>query len=95
MDCGVNHEPWYAVPDALPILSSPWFQFFYLNQSTNVQPFNMTPGYLGNWLGLQTLDVAGRVQLRQTNCPHQDLPRDVCKKWYDLYTQPLLNNTLP
>ena len=55
----------------------------------------MTPRYLGNWLGLQTLDQAGRVQLRQTNCPHQDLPRDVCKKWYDLYTQPLLNNTLP
>ena len=74
---------------------SPWFQFFYLNQSTNVQPFNQTPAYVGDWLGMRTLNEAGKVQLRQTNCPHQDLPRNVCKKWYDLYTQPLLNNTLP
>jgi len=75
--------------------SSPWFESFALNQSEVVVPLKESAQYLEDWLGLRTLDAAGKLQLFETDCDHQDFPRDACKKWYDLYTKPLLNNFLP
>lgn len=58
-------------------------------------PLKQSKQYIEDWIGLRTLDESGRLQLEAIDCDHQDVPRDVCKKYYDMYTKPLLNNTLP
>lgn len=74
---------------------SPWFEFFADGSDSAPVPFKQTDTYLGDWIGLQTLDKAGKIQLQMCNCSHQDIPRDDCKYVYDKWTVPLLNNTLP
>jgi hypothetical protein len=76
-------------------VSSPIFQFFEANSSTVVTPFRQTETYLQDWLGLQTLDKAGRLHLYEITCTHLDFPHADCKPFYDKYTRPYLNNTLP
>jgi len=75
-------------------MSSPWFEFFALGQDVTVVPFRQTDQYLQDWLGLQTLDKSNKLILKSIACHHQDIPRDVCKQFYVMYTQQLLNNTL-
>jgi len=85
----------FTTRDAIVIPnSSPWFQFFADGSMETVTPLRQTDTYLGDWIGLQTLDKAGKLFPRQCNCTHQDYPRADCKWAYDLYTKPLLNNTL-
>jgi hypothetical protein len=113
--------------------TSPWFDFFEPKSDSEVQNYNDTDGYKGDWIGLQTLFDSGRLIFRSVNCKfilflclslfcmyvcmyvcfffffhffififflnsfqhlgtHQDIPRDDCKVFYDLYTKPLLNN---
>lgn len=74
--------------------SSPWFQFYALNQSTTIVPLQQTAQYSEDWLGLKTLDHSGRLHLQQVNCSHSQFPEAPCKWAYDLYTRPLLDNTL-
>jgi len=74
--------------------TSPWFQFYADNSMEEVVPLRQTDTYLGDWIGLQTLDKAGKLFTHQCNCSHQDYPRPDCKWAYDLYTRPLLNNTV-
>jgi len=72
--------------------TSPWFQFYKLGQDTVVENFNETEQYNGDWLGLKTLDETKRLSIYSIPCPHQDMPRDVCKQYYSQYTKPLLDN---
>ncbi len=74
---------------------SPWFEFFADGTDINPVPFRKTDTYQGDWIGLQTLDLAGKIITKSCNCSHQDYPRPDCKYVYDEYTAPLLNNTLP
>lgn len=77
-----------VVPNA-----SPTFSFFdYVNGSDSVVvPMRQTPDYVGDWIGLQSLDRAGKLQTVGVNCQHADLPRQVCKaSVYDKYVKPWL-----
>jgi len=75
--------------------TSAWFEFYSVNETKTVVPLQQSQMYLEDWLGLKQLDEAGRLKLYTTDCPHQDYPREQCKNWYDKFTAPLLNNTLP
>jgi palmitoyl-protein thioesterase len=74
--------------------TSPWFQFYADGSMSKVVQLKETDTYTGDWIGLQTLDRAGKLFAHQCNCSHQDYPRPDCKWAYDLYTKPLLNNSL-
>jgi len=74
--------------------SSPWFQFYDLGQDETITPWNETELYKHDWIGTRSLYQANKLYLYQTDCNHKDFPSDVCKKWYDLYTKPFLNNTM-
>jgi len=85
----------YSTTDHIVIpRTSPWFESYKVNQDAVVVPLNQSAQYQQDWLGLKTLDSAGRLQLRSVPCGHQDIPRDSCKQWYDKYTKPLLNNSI-
>jgi len=85
----------YSTIDTIVVPNtSPLFQFFAANESSTVVPLRQSDFYIEDWLGIRALDEAGRLQLLQTNCDHQDFPRDTCKNFYDEFTRPLLNNTL-
>lgn len=85
----------YSTIDTIVIpKTSPWFETFALNQSTDVIPLKKSEAYLSDFLGLRTLDESNRLHLFGANCTHQNLPRDICKPFYDEFTRPLLNNTL-
>lgn len=51
--------------------TSPWFDFFADGSDKIVTPLRETEGYTGNWIGLQTLDNAGRLIQKECNCTHQ------------------------
>jgi len=73
---------------------SPWFYFFAEGDDTKIVPLNETKQYQEDWIGLKTLNLSQRLLFYTIPCSHKDIPRDVCKKWYDLYTKPLLNNSI-
>jgi len=70
------------------------FQFFDLGQDVTVTPFRKTDQYVNDWLGLQTMDKQGRLFIQGVPCGHTQLHDDSCKQYYDMYTRPMLNNTL-
>jgi palmitoyl-protein thioesterase len=85
----------FTTQDAIVIpKQSPQFAFYADGSMSKLVPLKQTDTYTGDWIGLQTLDKAGKLLLHQCNCSHQDYPRPDCKWAYDLYTKPLLNNTL-
>lgn len=73
---------------------SPWFYFYKDYSETEIVELRNSTQYLEDWLGLRTLDQAGKLILHSVDCYHQDVPRDTCKQWYDLYSKQLLNNTI-
>jgi palmitoyl-protein thioesterase len=75
-------------------MQSPWFFFFEEDSDYTVDPMNQTDLYNQDWIGLKTLNEQGKVKFVSVPCDHQDIPRDTCKQYYDLYTKPLLNNTM-
>jgi len=75
--------------------TSPWFQFYKVGSNSEVVTLNNTEQYKGDWLGLKTLDMAGKLKLFSTECPHQDMGKQQCKQYYLEHTKPFLNNTLP
>jgi len=85
----------FTTKDAIVIpKQSPWFEFYADGSMDKVVDLKQTDTYQGDWIGLQTLYNAGKLLAHQCNCSHQDYPRPDCKWAYDLYTRPLLNNTL-
>jgi palmitoyl-protein thioesterase len=86
----------YSLIDNIVIPNaSPTFAFFdYVNGSDSVVvPMRQTPDYLGDWIGLQTLDRRGKLETHGVNCTHSDLPRQTCKSIvYDTFVKPWLNN---
>jgi len=85
----------YSTIDNIVIpMSSPWFEFFAIGEDTTVVPWNQTDLYVGDWIGTKTLYESKKLFMYAIDCDHQDIPRDVCKKYYDMYTKPLLNNTV-
>eukprot|EP01121_Diplochlamys_sp_Union-15-3_P016236 TRINITY_DN5489_c0_g1_i1.p1 TRINITY_DN5489_c0_g1~~TRINITY_DN5489_c0_g1_i1.p1 ORF type:complete len:303 (-),score=36.20 TRINITY_DN5489_c0_g1_i1:19-927(-) len=85
----------YSTSDNIVIpKTSPWFQQFKINSDTVVELFNQTEQWQEDWLGLQTLFKSSRLTFKSVPCGHQDIPRDVCKSYYELYTKPLLDNYL-
>lgn len=74
---------------------SPWFYFFKNNSETEIQPLKDSAQYQYDWIGLKTLDQAKKLNFYSIQCHHQDIPRDICKQYYEMYTKHLLNNTLP
>jgi len=70
--------------------SSPWFQFFTIGQDIEVSSFNQTDQYSEDLIGLRTLYESNKIIFGTVPCSHQNIPREVCKPYYDLYTKPLL-----
>ena len=86
----------YSSSDTIVIpKQSPWFNFYnFTGDGSDSQVIDMkdTPGYKGDWIGLKTLNEAGKIDRVAFPCKHQDLPRAVCKPYYTKYVKPLLNN---
>eukprot|EP01114_Cavostelium_apophysatum_P012434 TRINITY_DN277_c0_g2_i1.p1 TRINITY_DN277_c0_g2~~TRINITY_DN277_c0_g2_i1.p1 ORF type:complete len:311 (-),score=42.14 TRINITY_DN277_c0_g2_i1:36-968(-) len=84
----------YSEVDTIVIpKTSGWFEFFAPNSQEIVIPLNKSALYTEDWLGLQTLDKAGRLHFCTCSVPHQDYPSR--KDVFDQFTLPYLNNTLP
>jgi palmitoyl-protein thioesterase len=75
--------------------TSPWFSFYAVGQDSVLTPWNQSAQYVGDWIGMRTLHEQGRLQLSTINCTHGLIPDNECEWAYNLYTRPLLNNTLP
>jgi len=85
----------YSTTDNIVIpKESPWFEFFAIDSDYIIEQWNQTHQYIDDWLGLQTLYKAGKLLHYSVPCGHQDIPRSSCKQYYDMYSRPLLNNTL-
>mmetsp|Transcript_28992 Transcript_28992/g.72875 ORF Transcript_28992/g.72875 Transcript_28992/m.72875 type:complete len:315 (-) Transcript_28992:41-985(-) len=74
--------------------TSPWFEFYSIGQDRTLTMWNTSEQYIEDWIGMRTLDEQGRLQLSTINCSHGLIPDEPCKWAYELYTRPLLNNTL-
>jgi len=74
--------------------TSPWFDFYKDGSEHVTVPMNQTQGYAEDWIGLRTLNEADKMIFKTVPCGHEDIPRDVCREPYELWTRPLLNNTL-
>jgi len=74
--------------------TSPWFDFYKDGSERITVPLNETEGYQQDWIGLRTLNEAGKLLFHTVPCGHEDIPRDVCREYYELWTRPLLNNTM-
>jgi len=88
----------HATKDLIVVPSrSEWFEFFPSGTSKRpLTKWNEGPAYTEDWIGLRTLDEAGKLTHWQVACSHQDVPRDDCKdEAYVQVTRDLLNNTLP
>jgi len=73
---------------------SPWF-YFYNNTVDDLVPMRQSEQYLGDWLGLKTLDSQGKIEQQSVPCGHTDITKTACgKQYYSLYTSKYLNNTL-
>lgn len=85
----------YSTVDGIVIPNqSPWFYFYKENSETEVLALQNSTQYIEDWLGLRTLDKAGKLILHSIDCAHQDVPFDDCKQYYDMYSKQLLNNTI-
>jgi len=87
----------YSTTDHIVVpKESPWFSFFdYVNASdATIDKYTLLPDWTDDWIGMRTLASQNKLQMQSVPCGHQDIPRDVCKKYYTMYTMPLLNNTL-
>ena len=74
------------------------FEFFPSGSEApkDILPLRQSPWYTEDWLGLRTLDEAGRLTTWEVPCAHSDVPRAVCKEYsYNQVARDLLNNTLP
>lgn len=58
---------------------SEWFGFYTLGQDTATTNMTGWQGYQEDWIGLRTLNEAGRISMHACNCTHQDMPRPQCK----------------
>jgi len=77
------------VPD-----QSPWF-YFYNNTVTDLVPMRESAQYIGDWLGLQTLDHQGKIDMQSVPCGHVEITKTACgREYYSKYTSKYLNNTL-
>ena len=61
-----------------PALSS-WFGFYRENSSLEMLPLSRSPLYLDDWIGLRSLDEAGRLHFASCNCIHTDVHLAKCK----------------
>jgi len=83
----------YALLDEIVIPRvSPWFSFYAEGQDKVLVNITQSPQYQQDWIGLQTLDKAGKLLWGTAPCSHQNIPTESCKSFYTQYTSPLLNN---
>jgi len=69
---------------------SEWFGWYTPGQDHDVQPMNQTALYTEDWIGMQQLDRAGKLQFLP--CPTDHL--QFTDEWFIENIIPLLNNTL-
>jgi len=74
--------------------SSGKFESFAEGQDKTVVPLLESKQYTEDWIGIKTLDQAGKLTIAQTDCIHTDFPHEPCKHWYVQFSRQLLNNTL-
>jgi palmitoyl-protein thioesterase len=55
-------------------IKSGWFQFFAVGSTSNVVDLKDSDTYKGDWLGLRTLDEAGKLHFYTATCTHPDYP---------------------
>eukprot|EP01116_Phalansterium_solitarium_P014534 TRINITY_DN32243_c0_g1_i1.p1 TRINITY_DN32243_c0_g1~~TRINITY_DN32243_c0_g1_i1.p1 ORF type:complete len:303 (+),score=8.54 TRINITY_DN32243_c0_g1_i1:114-1022(+) len=84
-----------ALEDTIVIpRTSAWFETWKTGSDSIVLPLNQSATYIGDWIGLRTLDEAGKLVRVAVPCTHEGSRDVTCYPYYKLYTRPLLNNTL-
>ena len=73
---------------------SAFFEFYELGQDSVVQNFTDTPTYIGDWVGLRTLQNSGRLSRHRVNCSHSGLPSQGCKDVVYPIVKPLVGGVL-
>jgi len=85
----------YSTTDTIVVpRQSPWFYFYQADSDTVVQKVQSTPGYQGDWIGLRTLDQQNKVDFIPIPCSHANLPRDVCRPYYEKLYRQYFNTTI-
>eukprot|EP01104_Vermistella_antarctica_P018573 TRINITY_DN6933_c0_g1_i1.p1 TRINITY_DN6933_c0_g1~~TRINITY_DN6933_c0_g1_i1.p1 ORF type:complete len:314 (-),score=85.29 TRINITY_DN6933_c0_g1_i1:53-973(-) len=70
---------------------SEWFDFFYANQTTDIEPLVDTPLYQEDWIGLKHLDQKNKIQYLAVEGNHLQFNTT----WFVNYiVGPYFNNTL-
>jgi len=70
---------------------SEWFGYYSPHQNSVVIPMNETDGYLGDWIGLKTLDSLGKIVLGSSPFNHMKFTL----AWFgENVIVPYLNNTI-
>jgi len=85
-----SEEDDIVIPDL-----SPWFYFFANGTDFILTPFNESATYENDFIGLRTLYQQEKMEFVGVPCGHNEIPSESCKPYYDEYTRPYLNNTLP
>ena len=95
----VTGKHWYiqALEDHIVVpKQSEWFSFFAVGQDKVILNTTDTRGYQGDWIGLKSLNEAGRVTFATAECTHQNMPRAACKSVvYDPFIKPNVGGMLP
>jgi palmitoyl-protein thioesterase len=91
-----NHTYVMALNDHIVVpKESAWWGFYAIGNDTTLVDMKQTEGYQSDWIGLQSLDQAGRLERIAVNCTHQGLPRAVCKSQvYDAVIYPRVGGQL-
>jgi len=70
---------------------SEWFGFYAPGQNSAIIPMNQTAGYIGDWIGLRTLDEQGKIVIGK--CPGNHMQFTL--PWFSAnVVTPYLNNTI-
>lgn len=67
---------------------SEWFGFYRLGQDTEILPMRQTQLYLEDWIGLRTLDEAGKVYALSSDTDHLRFT----DAWFDEHILPHLRD---
>eukprot|EP00762_Andalucia_godoyi_P007424 ANDGO_07859.mRNA.1 Palmitoyl-protein thioesterase 3 len=87
-------------------VESGWFEFWQAAQSAakvqdlqfgvadrQVVPLQESETYKGDWIGLKTLDEAGKLKFLTASCTHPDYPHTPDKDWFMANIMPLFGTS--
>lgn len=58
---------------------SSWFSFYEPNSTSRLLPLRRTALYRDDWIGLRSLEAAGKLHFASISCGHREAPTEQCR----------------